>query len=102
MLSKRTIAQRLIVNLLWITVAIVTLGFAGRQITPEGASDAQAITNQPPSALEELRKAFRSSYNDAIAFHDTHVLHSYPVITQDLLNMTLIRSNGKTERFSMD
>lgn len=99
---KRRIAQRLITNLLCGMLVLVAVALDPQQIF-QSTSDAQTPSSQTTnSALEELRKTFRSSYNDAIAFHDTHVLHSYPVITQDLLNMTLIRSNGQTERFSMD
>lgn len=52
--------------------------------------------------LEDIRKAFRTSYNEAIDSHSKKIISNYPVITQDLLNMTLIRSNGNKIRYSMD
>lgn len=90
-------------NTLCATLGFLLLGVTASQKTLNVSSEAQTQISQPTvSALEDLRKAFRSSYNDAIAFHEKNVLHRYPVITQDLLNMTLIRSNGETERYSMD
>jgi len=94
-LSLRAIGVRAIFVILVLFLPAVS---ASQEIPNPSATQ----TNQATDALEDLRKAFRSSYNAAVAFHEQNVVHDYPVITQDLLNMTLIRSTGETERFSMD
>ncbi len=49
-----------------------------------------------------LKYAFRQHYKDVKNNHAKRMHAAYPVITQDLLNMTLIRSNGDRVRFKMD
>src|SRR5215213_9646492 len=58
--------------------------------------------NGPVPALNNLKEAFRSAYDEAITNHGTKLSANFPVITQDLLNMTLIRPNGTKLRYSMD
>ena len=97
-LTFRTIGR----NFACVTLVLVICSLAASQTTLNLAPEQPTQVSQPASsALEDLRKAFRTSYNDAIAFHSENTIHKYPVITQDLLNMTLIRSDGKTERYSM-
>lgn len=71
---------------------------------PVGAASAA-----PPSpaaaavdALLPLERQFRQSYDEAVEYHREHVVFNAPIITQDLLNMTLIRANGERVRFEMD
>lgn len=54
------------------------------------------------SAIDILKGDFRSIYDKATEFHRTNVIRKYPVITQDLLNMTLTRTDGTKVRYQMD
>jgi len=50
---------------------------------------------------DELKTSFRTNYGLAVKNHAVVMQEKYPVIVQDLLNMTLIRSNGDEVRFNM-
>ncbi len=49
-----------------------------------------------------LKSSFRKHYKASVNSHAKKMHAKYPVITQDLLNMTLIPSNGKKVRFKMN
>lgn len=66
------------------------------------AQSLEKSSQDPVPALSNLKEAFRTAYDEAIANHGTKLSANYPVITQDLLNMTLIRPNGNKLRYSMD
>ena len=66
----------------------------------EKPSSAATVTETNP--LIQLRNAFRTIYADTISDHRRAMTHQAPVITQDLLNMTLHRENGERVRFEMD
>lgn len=66
--------------------------------TTPPAAPAQAAAQPQPT----LRGLFRSAYDDAIARHRREQILAHPVIIQDLLGMTLIRSNGERMRYEMD
>lgn len=65
-----------------------------------------AQTSPPTTSSDnwqsQLKTTFRSSYKKAAEKNLERIQSEYPVITQDFLNMTLIRSNGERIRFKMD
>jgi predicted Rossmann-fold nucleotide-binding protein len=54
-----------------------------------------------PATVTGLNSTFRSSYDSAIERHAARMRASYPIVTQDLLNMTLLRPGATPEPFSM-
>jgi len=48
-----------------------------------------------------LKSAFRAQYKTLVQKEQANISQNYPVIIQDFLNMTLIRSNGERVRFKM-
>jgi hypothetical protein len=54
-----------------------------------------------PDSIGELRKVFRTRYDEAIAAHSQQLRSSVPIVTQDLLNMTLLRASGPPAHFSL-
>ncbi|HTY48192.1 MAG TPA: hypothetical protein VMB48_00715 [Steroidobacteraceae bacterium] len=69
---------------------------------PAHFGESLAVSTPLPKSIGELRTAFRTRYNEAIAAHMQHLRSTSPVITQDLLNMTLLRPDGPPVRFSMN
>lgn len=55
-----------------------------------------------PATLSGLGRTFRASYVRAIETHAEKLRRAYPIITQDLLNMTLRVGTGESDRFRMD
>ena len=51
---------------------------------------------------DSLKSSFRMYYSKAVESHAKKMHASYPVITQDLLNMTLILTNGEKVRYQMN
>lgn len=49
----------------------------------------------------ELKSSFRAHYKTMVQKQQAKIMQNYPVIIQDFLNMTLIRSNGERIRFKM-
>ena len=49
-----------------------------------------------------LTDSFRKHHKTAQGVHSKKMRETHPIIVQDLLNMTFIRSNGEKLRFSMD
>jgi hypothetical protein len=76
-----------------------------------GLPKAAPVVKEPPSKSADrilqqpmtmLRRAFRTHYDEAVANHQRQLHAAYPVITQDLLSMTLIRSTGERCRYPMN
>ena len=88
-------------------LALLSLSACTHQTLENGAATVQ-VTGQQESAsaavdiLVSLDRHFRQAYDDAVEHHRDNVVFDAPVITQDLLNMTLIRANGERIRFEMD
>lgn len=62
-------------------------------------------TAAPPAETApstDLRSLFRRAYDDAIAYHRATTIHGGPLIVQDLLGMTLIKTDGERLRYEMD
>ena len=53
------------------------------------------------TAMGHLRRAFRRHYDTAVAAHEDQLRSKFPLITQDLLNMTLWLPDGRSSEFSM-
>jgi hypothetical protein len=70
--------------------------------TPAHLGESLAVSMPLPESIGELRTAFRTRYNEALAAHAQHLRSTSPIITQDLLNMTLLRPDGPPVRFSMN
>ena len=91
---------------LWIpSTLLLVLILAGSREVSTPTSDISH--SQPPElAIDDwenaLKASFRKEYQAVTQAHAKNMHASYPVITQDLLNMTLIRSNGEKIRFRMD
>lgn len=63
---------------------------------PKAAKPVKKITWQGA-----LKNAFRTHYKTMVQKEQANISQNYPVIIQDFLNMTLIRSNGERIRFRM-
>lgn len=50
--------------------------------------------------ISALARTFRASYDSAIERHAAKMRASYPIVTQDLLNMTLLRPGAAPEPFT--
>lgn len=101
--SERRMVHQLGSAALFVLLLPFLLILSANKGTPTASVDLAIQANQTESsALEDVRKAFRSSYSEAIAFHRAKVISKYPIITQDLLNMTLIRSDGTKARYNMN
>ena len=92
-------ARRLTVTLIAM-VALVS-GCLSTSAPRPRAPDSFSIATPLPAPIGEVRKAFRADYDEAIATHLKKLRSNYPIVTQDLLNMTLLRAGGAPERFSM-
>lgn len=84
-------------------VGAVLLGFVSACSTPIPRKPIESIqlTSPLPASIGKLSDAFRAEYDEAVATHSERLRASAPIITQDLLNMTLWRSDGTTARFPM-
>ncbi|WP_129778589.1 hypothetical protein [Peristeroidobacter soli] len=85
-------------------VGTVLLGFVSACTTPIPRKPVESIqlTSPLPASIGNLRDAFRAEYDEAVEAHSERLRASAPIITQDLLNMTLWRSDGTTARFPMN
>ncbi len=61
-----------------------------------------AVPDSLPPAIGELRQTFRVKYDAAAKEHASAMRAAYPLITQDLLNMTLHPTTGNPVRFAME
>lgn len=70
--------------------------------TPEKTTPKPPTRPTPKKTWEsELKSAFRAHYKTMVTKEQATITQNYPVIMQDFLNMTLIRSNGERIRFKM-
>lgn len=82
-------------------LVLVFLIALGCRNANEKLSESSDQVGQSHTWEEKLKHEFRKSYGTAVQTHREKMHKAYPVITQDLLNMTLIRSNGDSIRFKM-
>ncbi len=87
-----------------VAAVLALAGVAGcsHQATVGAAAAPLSPATAAVDALLPLERQFRQSYDEAVEYHREHVVFNAPIITQDLLNMTLIRANGERVRFEMD
>ncbi len=70
---------------------------------PEKATPKPATRPTQKKTWEsELKSSFRTHYKAMVQKRQAEIKQSYPVIIQDFLNMTLIRSNGERVRYKME
>jgi hypothetical protein len=101
---KMTLAPVSSVGRLMLTlIATVTLlgGCLATNASRPNPPESLSIATPLPAPIGEVRKAFRAHYDEAIKTHFEKMGSSYPIVTQDLLNMTLRRPGAPPERFSM-
>ena len=86
-------------------LVLIFLVVSGCKISKSSEENTQAVVHQVN--VEEdwqsaLKTSFRQYYGTVVSSHAEKMHANYPVITQDLLNMTLIPSNGEKVRYSMN
>jgi hypothetical protein len=85
-----------------LAVMVTFLGGCVSASAPISSSpESLSISTPLPAPIGEVRKAFRARYDEAITAHLQKLRSNCPIVTQDLLNMTLLRAGGPPERFSM-
>lgn len=72
-------------------------GCAGTQVAKH-----EGVSNDAIEINKELRAAFRMAYKNAIEDHKAKLMSASPVITQDLLNMTLWKNGEREDRYRMN
>lgn len=97
MTKKPHLYLYLIMGLLFLTVSCKTAQEPVIQSKPE-----TRVANTQQDWQTALKTSFREQYNKAVDSHAVRMHREYPVITQDLLNMTLILSNGEKVPYKMD
>ncbi len=99
-------------TLIFILLFFITSCKVNQEIATTTPSPTVAPPEQgsPPTAAKpvkkiswqnELKSAFRAHYKTMVQKEQANISQNYPVIIQDFLNMTLIRSNGERVRFKM-
>jgi hypothetical protein len=94
--------------LLALAVAISTLGCGAtkRADTPANEGIPAPVPSPTlaatPDALQALDQEFQAAYKAAAQEHLTQLQQDGPLIVNDLLSMTLYRSGGETESFTMN
>ena len=83
-------------------LAVASVAACSHQAPVGAAAAPPSPATAAVDALLPLERQFRQSYDEAVEYHREHVVFNAPIITQDLLNMTLIRANGERVRFEMD
>jgi hypothetical protein len=69
--------------------------------SPKESIESFELTSPLPENIGRLRSTFRAKYDEAVVAHGQRMRTAGPIITQDLLNMTLLRADGPPVRFSM-
>ncbi len=88
-----------------LSLIIILIVLSSCKISKPAVKDLKPIASQ--ISVEDdwqnaLKSSFRHHYKIVVNRHAKKMHANYPVITQDLLNMTLIRSNEEKVRFKMD
>ena len=89
-------------NTIYIFLFVVFISSSCKITKPvEPITTAPGIIKVEEDWQSALKTSFRKHYKITANSHAKTMHAKYPVITQDLLNMTLIRSNGERVRFKM-
>lgn len=90
----------------WILVMVFS-AFIGCKVVPKPIVVKEVKPTLPEVNVEQdwqqaLKTSFRNHYKIVANNHSKKMHANYPVITQDFLNMTLIKSDGEKIRFKME